>query len=70
MLSCANKELLLMVFNQTVLLLYLVSIGAPFFAPLLFCLHMNDIDSDIESEIRLSADDCVCYRECRGNGEP
>ena len=31
--------------------------------PLLFSLHINDITSDIESEIRLFADDCVCYRE-------
>ena len=31
--------------------------------PLLFSLHTNDIMSDIESEIRLLADDCVCYRE-------
>ena len=28
--------------------------------PLLFSLHINDITSDIESEIRLFADDCVC----------
>ena len=25
----------------------------------------NDISSDIESEIRLFADDCVCYREIK-----
>ena len=31
--------------------------------PLLFSLHIYDIMSDIESEIRLFADDCVCYRE-------
>ena len=31
--------------------------------PLLFSLHINDITADIESEIRLFADDCVCYRE-------
>ena len=31
--------------------------------PLLFPVHINDIMSDIESEIRLFADDCVCYRE-------
>ena len=31
--------------------------------PLLFSLHINDIMSDIESEIRLFADDCVCYPE-------
>ena len=33
--------------------------------PLLFSLHINDIMSDIESEIKLFADDCVCYREIR-----
>ena len=31
--------------------------------PLLFSLYINDISADIESEIRLFADDCVCYRE-------
>ena len=34
--------------------------------PLLFSLHINDITADIESEIRLFADDCVCYREIKG----
>ena len=33
--------------------------------PLLFSLYINDIASDIESEIRLFADDCVCYREIK-----
>ena len=33
--------------------------------PLLFSLHINDIMSDIESEIRLFADDCVCYCEIK-----
>ena len=33
--------------------------------PLLFSLHINDITADIESEIRLFADDCVCYREIK-----
>ena len=33
--------------------------------PLLFSLHINAIMSDIESEIRLFADDCVCYREIK-----
>ena len=33
--------------------------------PLLFSLHINDIMSDFESEIRLFADDCVCYREIK-----
>ena len=31
----------------------------------LFSLYVNDISSDIESEIRLFADDCVCYREIK-----
>ena len=37
------------------------------FGPLLFSLYMyiNDISADIESEIRLFADDCVCYREIK-----
>ena len=30
-----------------------------------FSLYINDISSDIESEIRLFADDCVCYREIK-----
>ena len=30
---------------------------------LLLSLYINDISSDIEFEIRLFADDCVCYRE-------
>ena len=33
--------------------------------PLLFSLYINDISSDIDSEIRLFADDCVCYREIK-----
>ena len=33
--------------------------------PLLFSLQINDIMSDIESEIRLFADDCVCHREIK-----
>ena len=32
---------------------------------LVFSLHINDIMSDIESEIGLFADDCVCYREIK-----
>ena len=32
------------------------------FGPLLFSLYINDIMVGIESEIRLFADDCVCYR--------
>ena len=33
--------------------------------PMLFSLYINDITSDIESEIRLFADDCGCYREIK-----
>ena len=33
--------------------------------PLLFSLYINDISSDFESEIRLFADHCVCYREIK-----
>ena len=34
--------------------------------PVLFALYINDITTDIDSEIRLFADDCVCYREIKG----
>ena len=34
--------------------------------PVLFSLYNNDITTDIDSEIRLFADDCVCYREIKG----
>ena len=33
--------------------------------PLLFSLYVNDISTDIESEIRLFADDFVCYPEIK-----
>ena len=33
--------------------------------PLLFSLHINGITADIESEIKLYANDCVCYREIK-----
>ena len=32
---------------------------------LLFSLYINDITEDIDSELRLFADDCVCYREIK-----
>ena len=32
---------------------------------MLFSLYINDISSDIESKIKLFADDCVCYREIK-----
>ena len=34
-------------------------------SPLLFSLYINVISADTESEIRLFADDCVCYREIK-----
>ena len=56
-----------MVSNQTVPLLYLVShmelSSVPCYS------HINDITADIESEIRLFADDCVCYREIKDKEE-
>ena len=33
--------------------------------PLLFSLYINDITEDIDSELRLFADDCVCYRQIK-----
>ena len=33
--------------------------------PLLFSLYINDISVGTDSQIRLFADDCVCYREIR-----
>ena len=33
--------------------------------PLLFSLYIKDISTDIDSEIRLFADDCVCYRKIK-----
>ena len=30
--------------------------------PVLFSLHINDILDNVSSDIRLFADDCVCYR--------
>ena len=32
----------------------------------LFSLYINDITTDTDAEIRLFADDCVCYREIKG----
>ena len=45
-----------------------VSSGVPqgtVLGPLLFSLYINDITTDIDSEIRLFADDCFCYREIK-----
>ena len=33
--------------------------------PLLFSLYINDTSVGIDSQIRLFADDCVCYREIK-----
>ena len=33
--------------------------------PLLFSLHINEIMSDVESEVRLFAGDCLCYPEIK-----
>ena len=33
--------------------------------PLLFSLYINDITIDIDSEIRLFADDCVCFAKSK-----
>ena len=54
-----------MVLNQTGPLLCLVSHRAPFLPPYCSPLYINDISADIESEIRLFADHCVCYREIK-----
>ena len=35
--------------------------------PLLFSQYINDITEDIDSELRLFADDCVCYREIKNS---
>ena len=55
-----------MVSNQTAPLLYLVShrelFSDPCYSPYTY---INDISADKESEIRLFADDCVCYREIK-----
>ena len=33
--------------------------------PVLFSLYIKDISTDIDSEMRLFADECVCYREIK-----
>ena len=33
--------------------------------PLMFSLYINDISTDIDSEIRFFVDGCVCYREIK-----
>ena len=55
-----------MVFNQTGSMLCLASVPqCTVLGPLLFSLYMNDISVGIDSQIRLFADDCVCYREIK-----
>ena len=55
-----------MVLNLTGPLLCLVSLRAPFSGHCCsFSLYINDILVSIDSQIRLFADDCVCYREIR-----
>ena len=54
-----------MVLNLTVLWSCRLSHTAPFLAPLFFSLHINDISSDNEPEIRLFPDDCVYYNEIK-----
>ena len=36
---------------------------------IIFSLYIYDISKDIDSEMRLFADDCVCYREIRDTGD-
>ena len=67
MLICAmdDSELLLMVLNEIGPPVVSGVPRGPVLGPLLFSLHINDIIEDIESEIRLFADDCICYREIK-----
>ena len=37
--------------------------------PMLFSLYNNYITTDIDSEVKLFADDCVCYRKIKGTEE-
>ena len=53
-----------MVSNQTGPVVSGVPLGTVL-GPLLFSLHINDITAVVESEIRLFADGCVCYREIK-----
>ena len=49
-----------------------VSSGVPqgtVLGPLLFSLNINGISTDIDSEISLFADDCVCSREIKATGD-
>ena len=35
----------------------------------MFSLYIDDISTDIDSEIRLFADDCLCYQEIKNTEE-
>ncbi|CAC5410790.1 unnamed protein product [Mytilus coruscus] len=37
--------------------------------PILFLVHINDIAENVTSELRLFADDCVCYREIKNEDD-
>ena len=37
--------------------------------PLLFLLYINDLETDVTSEIRLFADDCIVYRTIKSSAE-
>ena len=37
---------------------------------LLFLLYINDIESNISTEIRLFADDCILYRTIKSAADP
>ena len=62
--KCFSMRVVVNGVNQTGPLLYLVSNRELFSAPC-YILHINDKTADIESDIRLYADDCVCYREIK-----
>ena len=37
--------------------------------PIIFLIHISDIADNVTSEIRLFADDCVCYREINNSND-
>ena len=43
--------------------------GDTVLGPLLFSMYINDIMVGIESEIRLFADDCICYCQIDSTGD-
>ena len=51
--------------NQIGPLFCQVSSQGTVLGPLLFSLYINNITEDIDSELRLFAGDCVCYREIK-----